>query len=936
MSVISETKREADPCRILVMEDESSVAKGLEKLLKDRGHRVHVVGTGQAALDVLDQDEISLLVADMELPDMSGMEVVRRTRKKKPDTGIIVISGTPSVPSAVEAMKTGVLDYLPKPFTPEDFVLRVERALAGKGQADSGSAENAEAQKDTVRAHVLVAEDAPAVGKGLKMLLTTKGYGVDLVTTGKQALEEIDRKDFDLLVTDLRLPDMNGTEVICGAKRKRPQTAVIVMTGFPSVSTAVEAMKSGAADFLEKPFTQEEFLQRVVNTLNGGGDPISTAPLKMGFYVCHGGTDIANKIRINDLVSFARKQEHVAIAREATYLCREPELRMIEEDIRRLGLNRVIVGACGPKAAERAFQEACKREGLDPEYVHTLSLREEVAWVAEDPPEATRRAKILAAAAFHRAKYHSTMATREVAVRPEVLVVGGGIAGMQAALDVAESGHKVFLVERQPTIGGHMLQFDKTFPTLDCAACIGTPKMVSVGQNPNIELLTCSEVIGVSGMVGDYRVKILRNPRYVKEGVCTGCGECANVCPVTRPSEWDQGLVKRKAIYRPFPQAVPITFTIDKSACLECHKCEKVCEAKAIDHSMKPEEVEIHVGSIILATGYDLMDTTPMTQYGYARYPNVLTSLEFERLNNSTGPTNGQILMRDKTGAFTTPPQAVAIIHCVGSRDKNYHEYCSRVCCMYALKYGHLLKDKLGPHTRVYDFYVDMRCFGKGYEEFYIRCQEEGILFFRGKPSEVSDQALAPQEEGKLVVIGEDTLLNKDFRIPVDMVILCAAVEARKDSEDLAKRFGIRRGADGFFSEDHATLGPLNTGSAGIFLAGACQGPKDIPDTVAHASGAAAMALDLVIVGKVEVPVTMAWIDPDACQGCRTCIKLCPHSAITYDAQRERSSVNQAACNGCGLCAAACPQGAAHLWQYREDRILTELDGIQQCSAAVG
>jgi heterodisulfide reductase subunit A len=305
-----------------------------------------------------------------------------------------------------------------------------------------------------------------------------------------------------------------------------------------------------------------------------------------------------------------------------------------------------------------------------------------------------------------------------------------------------------------------------------------------------------------------------------------------------------------------------------------------------------------------------------------------MTSLEFERLNNATGPTGGQILLRDENGQFTEHPESVAIIHCVGSRDENYHEYCSRVCCMYALKYGHLIKDKVGHHTKIYDFYVDMRCYGKGYEEFYKRCQEEGILFFRGKPSEITDKAEKPQEEGKLIVVGEDTLLNRNIRVPVDMVILCAAIEARKDTADVARLFGIRQGADGFLTETHNKLAPMNTAAAGIFMAGACQGPKDIPDSVAQASGAAAHALELVLKGTMELPATVAWIDQDACEGCLTCIRACEQGAIDFNAWDQVSTVNQAVCNGCGACVNACPNGAAHLWQFREEQIFTEADGI--------
>ncbi|MFC1857151.1 2Fe-2S iron-sulfur cluster-binding protein [Thermodesulfobacteriota bacterium] len=467
----------------------------------------------------------------------------------------------------------------------------------------------------------------------------------------------------------------------------------------------------------------------------------------------------------------------------------------------------------------------------------------------------------------------------------------------------------------------------------------------------------CSERMGIgalsiSGRGLDTKIE---TPFQIKSDVCQACGACESVCPTghidlrnitkhePRPllSEWDVGLSERTPIYIPFPQAVPLSAVIDPTACAHiltgnCGICQEFCEAGAIDFDQEEEIIEIEVGSVILATGYDVMDPGPIKQYGYGKYPNVYTSLEFERLSNATGPTGGNIVIRDENGEFTRTPQSAAILYCVGSRDVNYHEYCSRVCCMYALKYGHLIKEKVGHNTKVYNFYVDMRCYGKGYEEFYRRCQDEGIMFLRGKPSEITHKALNAEEEGKLVVIGEDTLLNMPYRLPVDMVVLCTAIEARHDTNELAKIFGITQGADGFFSERHNKIAPMKTAVEGIFLAGACQTPKDIPDTVAQASGAAAQSLALAIRGKVEIPYTIAWIDPEMCEGCLACIKLCNYSAIEFDELRGVSMVNQAVCKGCGICASNCPNNAAHVWQYRENRILTEFDDIIEGLQAVG
>jgi len=1141
--------------------------------------------------------------------------------------------------------------------------------------------------------------------------------------------------------------------------------------------------------------------------------------LKIGFYICHCGINIAYKVRVEEVADFVRQLPDVVVSRDYKFMCSDPGQEMIEKDIAEYALNRVVVASCSPRMHEKTFQGACQRAGINPYLFQMASVREQVSWVTLDEDEATLKAKTLAAAAINRVRYHHELENREVSVHPDIMVVGGGIAGMQAALDIGASGHQAYLVEKSTTIGGHMLQFDKTFPTLDCAACIGTPKMVDVAQNPNIHLLSYSEVKEVSGYIGNYTVKIERKPRYIKEGVCTGCGECTKVCPVTVPSEWDEGLGDRQAIYRAFPQAVPITFCIDKKdrapcvaacpahanvqgyvqlikmgkytealqlimekiplpgvlgrvcphpcesqcrrqdvdsaiairdlkrfaadqvdfatlalppieekdkkvavigagpagltaafdlrkagyqvtifeaqeqlggmlrvgipdyrlppevldreigyilrmgvetrtgvtfgtdvtleslqadgydavflgigaqecmklnipgeaeaeqvldavcflreanlartpspgrnvvvigggnvaidavrvakrlgaekvtllyrrteaempaeaeeikgareegiafhfltspveviqengrvtgircivnelgepdasgrrrpvpvdgsefvlecdavipaigqrvelswqdpvcslectprnlivadpvtlqtsqahifaagdavsgpatvveaigathravesmirdleghlatdedrstveptaaitgakpadectwndipsecaprprenithldwavrvagfeeesiglseeqarreadrclncgVCSECMECVKVCEAKAIDHTQQPEEIEVKVGSIILATGYDLLDPSPMKQYGYGRLPNVFTSLEFERLSNATGPTGGKIMMRDEQGEFSRPPESVALVHCVGSRDVNYHEYCSRVCCMYALKYSHLIKEKVGHHTKVYDFYIDMRCFGEGYEEFYRRCQEEGTTFIRGKVAEISDQAQSPDEEGKLVAIAEDTLLGKRLRVPVDMVVLCSAIQARSDAVDVGRVFGVNIGSDGFFLEEHPKLGPLNTATDGVFLAGVCQSPKDIPDTVSQASGAAAKALSLATRGQVAVPSAISWIDPDICAGCQTCIGLCPYGAIEFDERRGVSVVNEAVCKGCGSCSGFCPSGAAQVAHFNKKQVFAEFEGLIDALSAVG
>ena len=1117
---------------------------------------------------------------------------------------------------------------------------------------------------------------------------------------------------------------------------------------------------------------------------------------KIGFFICHCGINIADKVRVDEVADYIKGMKDVVVSEHYKFMCSNPGQELIIDSIREFGLTRVVVASCSPRMHEKTFQRACQQAGINPYFFQMASVREQVSWVTKDEDEATKKAKILATAAINRVRFHQALHERTVKIHPDVMVVGGGIAGIQASLDIASSGRKVYLVEKDSTIGGHMLQFDKTFPTLDCAACIGTPKIVEVAQHPNIELLTHSEVKEVSGFIGNFTVSVTKNPRYVIEGKCTGCGDCSQVCPVTRPSEWDVGMADRKAIFRAFPQAVPITYVIDKKGtapckatcpahvsiqgyiaminqgkyreghelfmqehpfpgicgrmchhpcesictrgdadqplgvqylhrfladrdlesgsryvppieelreekiavigsgpaglatayflarkgyrltvfeklpvkggmmavgipeyrlprdilnyeietieklgvtintgvafgtditleglesegykavflatglhgsrrlgvdgedltgnlpgvdflrdvalgkkvaigkrvivvgggnvaidvaltarrvggeeitlvclesrgempawdyevedavaekvniinsygpkkfmeknhrsagivfkrctrvfdengafnpqydeseemsieadtviiaigqmaelefaknqkiattrrgglevdpltlqtsipwvfaggdvtygpksvveavecgkeaaesidrfinsidliedrekewsyekpdysevhsiprtimpildvenragnfkeialgfseeaaigeaqrclecgiCSECYQCVEACQPKAIDHSMKAEEIEVDVGSIIVATGYDLMDPSSISRFGYGTYPNVYTGFEFERLCNATGPTAGKIRIRDDKGELTKVPKSVAILHCVGSRDENYHKYCSRVCCMYALKYAHLIKDKIGHDTEVYDFFIDQRCFGKGYEEFYMKVQNEAINFIRGKPAEIIRESRSADGEDKMTVVVEDTNLGQVLRIGVEMVILCVAMEARDDAVDMSRIFGINVGSDGFFLEEHPKMAPFNTPTDGVFIAGTCQGPKDIPDSISHASGAAAKALALSMRGEITVPSTISYIDPDICIGCKSCIELCPYTAIEFNQRLGISVINEALCKGCGSCAGHCPSSAAQVKHFTGKQIFAEIDGL--------
>jgi len=651
---------------------------------------------------------------------------------------------------------------------------------------------------------------------------------------------------------------------------------------------------------------------------------------RIGVYICHCGLNIAGTIDVEELAKYAAALPNVVVSRDYRYVCSDPGQDLIKNDIKELKLNRVVVASCSPRMHEHTFRKACLAAGLNPYLYEHVNIREHCSWVHADKKEATEKAKDLVRAAVQCVGYHQPLEIKEIPVNPNTLVVGGGIAGIEAALKIANSGRKVYLVEKEPSIGGHMIQLDTTFPTLDCSECIMTPKMSDVGHHPNIELLAYSEVDEVSGSVGNFKVKVRKKARYVDESKCIGCGVCEQKCPWKVPSEFEVGLGQRKAVYIPFAQAIPNIATVDKEHCVyiqsggkKCGACIKVCEAGAIDFGQTDQTVELQVGAIILATGYDVFDPGQIPQYGYEKYDNVITALEFERMTCAAGPTFGKIQLKDgKT------PQSVAIIHCVGSRDQNYREYCSKICCMYALKHAHHLRDKI--NADVYQMYIDMRCTGDAYEEFYKRVGEEGVVFIKGKVAEVTDRAKTDEEKGKLVVVAEDTLLGKLVRIPVDMVILCPAMIPRADATEIARKFSITQKASGFFLERHAKLEPQVSAMDGVFLAGCCQFPKDIPDSVSHGRAAAAAALELIDRGSVAAEAAIAWVDETLCHGCGICEEICEFQApkvIAKDGKRV-SSVNEALCKGCGACAVACPSGAMSIKHFTRDEISTMIKAL--------
>ena len=641
--------------------------------------------------------------------------------------------------------------------------------------------------------------------------------------------------------------------------------------------------------------------------------------IRLGVYVCHCGVNIAGVVDVKKVAEYASKLKNVVISRDYKYMCSAPGQELIKKDIKEHKLNRIVVAACSPRLHEQTFRKALQEAGLNPFLVEMANIREHCSWVHMNDKEiATEKAKDLLRMAVAKARLLKPLNPIKVPVKNKALVIGGGVAGIEAALDLADMGYEVYLVEKSPSIGGHMAMLDKTFPTMDCSACILTPKMVDAARHPNIKLITYAEVKEIKGYVGNFKVKILKKPRYVLEDKCTGCGLCSEVCPIEVPNEFDQGLGVRKAIYVPFPQAVPLVYTIDKDYCIGCGNCKAVCGAKAIDFEQKPEEIELEVGTIIVATGYKTFDARKIEEYGYGRYQNVITALEFERLINASGPTAGK-LIRPSDGK---EPKRLAFILCVGSRDERFNKYCSRVCCMYSIKNARLYKEK-HPDADVYIFYMDIRASGKGYEEFYKKSQEEyGIKFVRGKPSEIKEDS----KTKNLIVVVEDTLLGKKLEFEFDLVVLAVGLEPREDSKELARMLRISVGEDGFFLESHPKLKPVESVTDGIFLAGCCLGPKDIPESVAQASAAAAKAAALMSRKEIEVEPIIAKVNKEKCIGCRLCMQVCDFKAINI--VNRKAEVNPALCKGCGACSGACPTGAIQVNNFMDDQIFAMLDAL--------
>ena len=649
-------------------------------------------------------------------------------------------------------------------------------------------------------------------------------------------------------------------------------------------------------------------------------EEINNEEIRVGVYVCHCGVNVGGVVNCPEVAAYAETLPNVVIAKDYKYMCSDPGQSLIQDDIKEHNLNRIVVAACSPRLHEPTFRRCVEEAGLNKFLFEFANLREQDSWVhMTQPAEATAKAKDLTRMAVAKARLLEPLEASKVAVDKKCLVIGGGVAGIQSALDLADMGFKTYMVERNPTIGGRMGQLDKTFPTLDCSMCILAPKMVDTSKHENIELITYAEVKEVDGYIGNFTVKVEKKPRYVKEEDCTGCGQCQEVCPIEIPNYYDEGVGMVRAAYIPFPQAVPLCATIDKNYCIDCGLCETVCGPEAIDRNMEPEEIELHVGTIIAATGYDPYDPTEKYEYGYGRYTNVITAMEIERMINASGPTGGHV-QKPSDGK---EPKRVAFIHCVGSRDEQIGKsYCSRVCCMYSMKNAQLCIDH-EPDTEVTCYYMDIRSFGKGFEEFYKTSQEKyGIEFIRGRPAEILEN-----DDLTLTVRAEDTLLGKVTEYTYDLVVLSVGLEPPKGSNELRQTLGLSRTSDGFYMEAHPKLRPVDTLTDGVYIAGVAQGPKDIPDAVAQGSAAASRASIPMAKGEVEIEPITADTDTTVCGACEVCVELCPFGAVSIEGEGadKHAAINVALCKGCGTCVGACPSGAMNQNHFKTEQIMAQI-----------
>ena len=638
---------------------------------------------------------------------------------------------------------------------------------------------------------------------------------------------------------------------------------------------------------------------------------------KVGVYICHCGGNISDTVDVAKVREVAAQFKDVKIAETYEYVCSDPGQELIANGIKEQGIERVVVAACTPKMHLDTFRRNIESAGLNPYFLEMANIREQCSWVHDDKEAATAKATDLIRGAVERTRHLQPLEPKAMPVNKGVLVVGGGVAGIMASIELADKGFQVYLVERSPSIGGHMAQLSKTFPTLDCSQCILTPKMVYASQNPNIKIITMAEPTAVAGSPGNYRVSITKIPRYVDSG-CTACGECAKKCPVKVPSEFEAGLLERKAIYTPFKQAVPRTYVIDTEHCLYftkgvCKVCEKFCKAHVVNFDQKEETMEIDVGAIIAATGFEQIDPKTLEEYSFGQHPDIVTNLQFERLmlQGIHKPSNGK------------PPKKVAFLLCVGSRMMNKdkgEEHCCKIGCMAAIKQALLLQKAL-PEAEPWIFYTDIRADGKGYEEFYAKAQDHNVKFVRGRVAEVT-----PVSEDQVMVRVEDTLLGEDFEGFFDLVVLSVAINPHPTAAELSKKLGIQLSADDFYSERHYKLRPVDSHREGVFVAGCALSPKDVRETTLEAMATASRVATFVGKGEISVSPEVAYIIPEKCDACGECVKVCPVGAIATPA--TGININPISCIGCGVCVPRCPKQAIDLYHGTDAQLMAQVRGV--------
>jgi len=652
--------------------------------------------------------------------------------------------------------------------------------------------------------------------------------------------------------------------------------------------------------------------------------------VRVGVFICHCGNNIAGTVDVAKVAEEARKMHGVVFATTYMYTCSEPGQKEIREAIKRENLDRVVVAACSPRMHELTFRRTIEKAGLNRYFFEMANIREHVSWIGEDKELNTKKAVDVVRIAVEKVKQNKPLFPSSFEINKRVLVIGGGVAGMQAALDCADGGLEVVLVEKSPSIGGMMARLDKTFPTVDCSICILGPKMVDVAQHENIKLYAYSEIEEIKGYVGNYQVNIRKKATYVDWDKCTGCGECMEKCPSRKAYDYfNFGIAPTRAINIPFPQAIPKKAKIDPGYCRQftkgkCGVCEKFCPVGAINFEMEDEIVTEEVGAIIVATGYGLIDLDKLPEYGGGRYPDVISGIQYERLLNASGPTSGHIVRPSDH----TEPKTVVFVSCAGSRDKSIGiPYCSNFCCMYIAKQAILTRDHI-PDSQVFVFYMDIRSPGKGYDEFTRRAQEEyGVKYIRGRVSRIYPKG------NKMIVKGADTLLGTQVEVEADLVVLATAVTPSPEARELAEKLHISYDPYGFYVESHPKLRPVETNTSGVFLAGACQGPKDIPASVGQGSAAASKVLSLFSRDTLESDPQVAQVNKNVCVGCRKCIRTCPFGAIEEEELRGGkivAKVIETVCAGCGVCTSTCPCGAIQLQHFTDNQLLAEVNALCQ------